>query len=68
MPVEAPSVDVTEEEVDYQLNELRKGRTTQQNVTDRGIQEGDVCVVNVKLVGQEGDGRNFMSIVGQTFP
>lgn len=68
LPVEAPSVDVTEEEVDYQLNELRKGRTTQQNVTDRGIQEGDVCVVNVKLVGQEGDGRNFMSIVGQTFP
>ena len=68
LEVEAPSVVVTDEDVEYQLNELRKGRTTQQSVTDRGVQTGDVCVVNIKIVGQEGDGRNFMSIAGQTFP
>ena len=68
LEIEAPSAVVTDEDVEYQLNELRKGRTTQQTVTDRGVQIGDVCVVNIKLVGQEGDGRNFMSIAGQTFP
>ena len=36
-------------------------------MTDRGVQEGDVAVVNVKLDGEEGDGRNFMTIAGQTF-
>lgn len=68
LEVEAPSAVVTDEDVEYQLNELRKGRTTQQSITDRSVAVGDVCVVNIKIVGDEGDGRNFMSIVGQTFP
>jgi trigger factor len=68
LPVEAPSAEVTDEEVEYQLEEFRKRKSTRESVTDRGVQEGDVAVVNVKLEGQEGEGRNFMTIAGQTFP
>ncbi|HZH97727.1 MAG TPA: hypothetical protein VEX38_02045, partial [Fimbriimonadaceae bacterium] len=34
----------------------------------RGVQDGDVAVLNIKLEGEEGDGRNFMTVAGQTFP
>jgi trigger factor len=68
LPIEKPKVDVTDEEVLYQIEELRKRRSTREAITDRGAQEGDVAVVNIKIDGEEGDGRNFMTIVGQTFP
>lgn len=68
LPVQKPSVEVTEDEVTYQIDELRKRRSTREAITDRGTAEGDVAVVNVKVDGEEGDGRTFMTVVGQTFP
>jgi len=68
LPIERPAIDVTEEEVEYQIEELRKQRHSREAVTDRGAEEGDVAVVNIKLEGEEGDGRNFMTVVGKTFP
>lgn len=68
LPVEQPKVEVTEEEVEYQIEELRKQRHSRVAITDRGAEEGDVSVVNIKLDGEEGDGRNFMTVVGKTFP
>ncbi len=68
LPIQKPSLDVTDEEIDYQIEEIRKGKSTREAVTDRGVQEGDVAVVNIKPEGTEGDGRNFMLIAGQTFP
>lgn len=66
--VEKPSTEVTDEEIDYQVEELRKRRSTRKPITDRGVEEGDVAVVNVKIEGEEGEGRTFMTVVGQTFP
>jgi trigger factor len=63
-----PPVEVTEEEVEAQLEEIRRRKGTREAVTHRGVEEGDVAVVNVKLEGEEGEGRNFMTIAGQTFP
>jgi len=68
LPIEKPAVEVTEEEVQYQIDELRKQRHSREAVTDRGAEEGDVAVVNIKIDGEEGDGRNFMTVVGKTFP
>ena len=68
LPVEKPAIEVTNEEVEYQIEELRKQRHSREAVTDRGAEEGDVAVVNIKLDGEEGDGRNFMTVVGKTFP
>jgi trigger factor len=66
--IKKPSTEVTDEEVDKQLDALRKQDGKQEKITDRGIQAGDMAVVNIKLDGQEGDGRSFMIIAGQTFP
>ncbi len=69
LPVEKTDTEVTDEEIDKQIDEFRKGRGKREAVTDRGVQEGDVAVVNIKADGAEGDGRNFMIVVGQTkFP
>jgi len=62
------SAEVTDEEVEYQLNLLRNRRSTREAVTDRGVEEGDIAVVNVKIEGGEGEGRTFMTVAGQTFP
>lgn len=67
LPLEQPKSDVTEEEVEFQVEELRKKGQTRVAVTDRGIIEGDVAVVNIKADGAT-DGRNFMTVAGQTFP
>ncbi len=68
LPIEKPAAEVSEDEVEYQIEELRKQRHSRTAVTDRGAEEGDVSVVNIKLDGEEGDGRNFMTVVGKTFP
>ncbi len=69
LPIERPSVEVTDEEVAYQLDEIRRKRSTREAITDRGVQEGDVSVVNIKLdEGGTPEGRNFMLVAGQTFP
>jgi len=68
LQIDKPVVTVTDEEVEKQIEDFRKRKQTREAVTDRGVQEGDVAVVNVKLEGETGEGRNFMTIAGQTFP
>ncbi|MBX3110564.1 MAG: trigger factor [Fimbriimonadaceae bacterium] len=67
VPVTKSVATVSDEEVDRQIDELRKRGGKKQEVKDRGIEEGDVAVVNIRAEGTEGDGRNFMVIAGQTF-
>ncbi|MBI1756310.1 MAG: trigger factor [Fimbriimonas ginsengisoli] len=64
---EAPDAEPTDQEVDHQIEELRRKRSTREAVTDRGAQEGDICVLNIKEDGVAGEGRTFMTVVGQTF-
>src|SRR5688572_1674825 len=52
LPVEKPQIDVTDEEVEQQIDNMRKGKSTQQAITDRGIEEGDYAVLNIKIDGQ----------------
>lgn len=68
LTVDKPSSEVTDEDIDQQLEEMRGKHTTREAVTDRGLQESDVALLNIKADGEEGDGRNFMIIAGQTFP
>ncbi len=68
LKAEKPPMEVTDEEIEHQVEELRKRRSTQEKITDRGVQEGDVVVVNIKIDGESGEGRTFMSMAGQTFP
>jgi trigger factor len=68
IPVQQPAVQITEEDIDRQIQELRQRRGTHVAITERGVAEGDVCVVNIRRDGEEGDGRTFMVIAGQTFP
>ena len=60
-------VSVAEAEVDRQVDELR-GRSGKKKPVERGVREGDNALVNIKVEGVEGDGRNFMLVAGQTFP
>ena len=68
LPLKKPAIVVTEEEVEKQIEEFRKRKQTREAVTDRGVQPGDAAVVNVKIEGDATEGRNFMTIAGQTFP
>jgi trigger factor len=63
-----PPTPVTDEEVEHQIEEMRRRKSTREAVTGRGVQEGDVAVVNIRVDGEEGDGRTFMTVAGQTFP
>lgn len=68
LTAQRPPLDISEEQVDAQLEEMRRRTGKREAVTDRGVQDGDIAVVNIKLDGEEGDGRNFMTIAGKTFP
>ena len=68
IPLEKAPEDVTEEEIAYQIDEFRQRRSTRTPITDRGVSDGDVAVLNIKIDGEAGEGRNFMTVVGQTFP
>lgn len=65
--IQRPKLEVSDDEVDQQIEELRKRAGKREAVTDRGITDGDIAVVNVKVEGEEGDGRNFMTVAGKTF-
>jgi trigger factor len=67
LPAMRPKIDVTDDEVEAQIQNMRQGKGKRQKVTDRGAEESDVAVINIKVDGEEGDGRTFMVIVGQTF-
>lgn len=66
--VDRPKVEVTDEEVEHQLGELQKRTGTRQEVTDRGIIAGDMALLNIKIESDEGEGRNFLTKAGETFP
>ena len=68
LPASHPPTEVTNEEVEFQINELRKKQGSREAITDRTAQEGDYGVVNIKLDGDAGEGKNFMVVLGQTFP
>ncbi|AIE86564.1 trigger factor [Fimbriimonas ginsengisoli] len=68
LPLEKTRIDVTDEELDQQIEDFRKRKQTRETVTDRGVETGDAAVVNIKAEGEEGEGRNFMTIAGQMFP
>lgn len=68
IPVQQPAVSITEEDIDRQIQEYRQRRGTHVAITERGVTDGDVCVVNIKPDGEETEGRTFMVIAGQTFP
>jgi len=67
LAADKPTIDVSDAEVEHQIEEMRQRKSTREAVTGRGVQEGDVTVVNIKVDGEEGDGRTFMTIAGQTF-
>lgn len=66
LTVEKPVRSVSDDDVEYFLEDLRRRSGKREAVTGRGIQEGDVAVVNIKPEGDT-EGRNFMVISGQTF-
>lgn len=68
LPVVRPSIEITDADVEEQIDGLRRREGKRETITDRGIENGDMAVVNIKVDGQEGDGRTFMTVVGQTFP
>ena len=66
LPVTQPPTDVSDEEIDYQIAELQKRRQSRERVADRGAADGDVAVLN--LEPEDGEGKSFMTVVGQSFP
>lgn len=66
LQAQSPAVTVSDEEIDYQIEELRRGQGTKREVSDRGIQDGDAVVLS--LATSDDDARSFMVIAGQTFP
>lgn len=68
IPVSTPTIEVSERDIDEYLEDLRKRAGKRESVTDRGAANGDMVVVNLKLDKEDGEGKNFMSVVGQTFP
>ena len=68
LEAEQPPVSVTDDEVEAQIDDIRRKKSSREAVTGRGVVEGDVAVVNVKPDGDAGEGKTFMTIAGQTFP
>ena len=68
LEAEQPPISVTDEEVEAQIEDIRRKKSSREAVTGRGVVEGDVAVVNVKPDGDAGEGKTFMTIAGQTFP
>lgn len=65
LPVTQPPTEVTDDEIEYQIAELQKRGQSRQKVADRGAADGDVAVLN--LQAEEGEGKSFVTIVGQSF-
>ena len=63
--VTKPSVEVSDEDIDRQVDEFRRRGGRKQAVKDRGASVGDMAVVNIKPEGLEAN--NFMIVVGQSF-
>lgn len=68
LKVQRQPVEVTDAEIEAQITEIRNRRGKKSEVVGRGVQEGDMAVVNIRPDGEEGEGKTFMVIAGQTFP
>lgn len=68
LKVASPKIEVTDAEVNAQLDEMRKRSGKREAVTDRGIADGDIAVVNLKVGKDDSDGRSLMVVAGQAFP
>ncbi|MBS1706951.1 MAG: trigger factor [Armatimonadetes bacterium] len=68
LTVSRPNVEVSDKDVDEYLETLRQKSGKREVVTERGATDGDMAVVNIRVDGEEGEGRNFMTVVGKTFP
>jgi len=68
LPIEKQTAEVSDEEIQYQIDELRSHSSTQVALTGRGVQEGDVAFVNIRPDDSAVESRSFMTIAGQTFP
>ncbi|MCU0315769.1 MAG: trigger factor [Fimbriimonadaceae bacterium] len=67
LSIHRPAIEVTDEEIETQIEDMRRRGGKRQEIKDRGIEPGDVAVVNLRPEGDQADGRNFMVIAGQTF-
>ena len=67
LTAERLAVTVSDEEVEEHISELRKRSGKREAVTDRGAADGDIAVVNIKVEKEDGEGHNFMSVIGKTF-
>jgi len=67
LSITAPDEAVTDEELEEQLENIRKRRATRKAIEHRGAQSGDFAVVGIRAEGDDKD-RRFMTVVGQTFP
>jgi trigger factor len=68
LTAERPAIDVTDEEVEQQIEAMRARRGKREAVTGRGAEKGDIAVINIRGEQETGEGKTFMAIVGQTFP
>lgn len=68
LQAQKPAVEVTDDEINHQIDELRRGAGKKSEVTTRGIQEGDAVVLSLSVDWDANDTRSFMVIAGQTFP
>jgi trigger factor len=66
LPVERPSAEVTDEEVEFEIERFRKGKSSREAVLDRGVQTGDVAVLSIRPEDSE-ESKSFMFIAGQMF-
>ncbi len=67
LSVDQPKIEVSDQEVEELLDNLRKQKGKRAPVMSRGALEGDVAVVNVKTEDEKVEGRNFMTVIGKTF-
>jgi trigger factor len=68
LPLSQPSVDVTDAEIDYEIEELRGNGKGHGPVVDRGVMVGDVAVLGIKPEGEDAESKTLVTIAGQNFP
>ena len=68
LEAERPTNEVADAEVERYIETLREDKAKRAAVEDRGAHFGDFAVVNIKVEGEEGDGKTFWTEVGETFP
>ncbi|HMS54362.1 MAG TPA: trigger factor [Fimbriimonadaceae bacterium] len=67
LQVAKPNTEVTDKDVDEYIKDLQDRMSKKEEVTGRGVGEGDVATINIKIEGDAGEGRNFMVVAGKTF-